>query len=108
MIQRSSRYILDEGGNPKLEPDLYKWAMWFERHGNRILQQDTIGDVLVSTVFLALDADLLGLGPPLLWETMIFRGGGEFDSYQQRYHSQEAALKGHAEAVAMVRSKRGP
>ena len=82
----SDRYILDAAGEPKPEPDLFKWAAWFENDQNRIVQQDRIGDVLVSTVFLALDADLLSLGPPVLWETMVFRG--EFDMYQRRYHSR--------------------
>ena len=66
------RYILDDSGNPKPEPDLIKWGTWFEK-GNRIVKQDQIGDVWVSTVFLGLDHSFGG-GPPILWETMTFRG----------------------------------
>ena len=66
-------YILDADGNPRPEPDVIKWATWFEK-GNRIVKQDQIGEVWVSTVFLGLDHDFTGKGPPILWETMTFRG----------------------------------
>lgn len=45
--------------------------------------------VLVSTVFLEIDHSFLG--PPLLFETMVFRG--RCDGYQRRYHtSKDPAL----------------
>jgi hypothetical protein len=71
-VNPCGRYILDDSGNPKPEPDLIKWGTWFEK-GNRIVKQDQIGDVWVSTVFLGLDHSFGG-GPPILWETMTFRG----------------------------------
>jgi hypothetical protein len=67
------RYILDDSGNPKPEPDLFKWGKWFEKR-DRIVKQEQVGDVWVSTVFLGLDHDFTGKGPPILWETMTFRG----------------------------------
>jgi hypothetical protein len=55
------QYILDSDGNPQLEPNSLKWAMWMEHShlspgkDNRIVGKDYLGDVRVSTVFLGLD-----------------------------------------------------
>jgi hypothetical protein len=95
-------YILDERGQPVLEPDVIKWAQWFET-SKRILKQDRIDPILVSTVFLGVDHNFMGEGLPLLWETMIF--GGEHDQYQERYTSREEALKGHENALQMVKGQ---
>ena len=64
---------------------------------NRRVARDERGDVYVSTVFLTIDHDFSGLGPPVLWETMVF--GGEFDEEQERYTSHTDALAGHARWV---------
>jgi hypothetical protein len=72
-----------------------------ESNGSRIVAVDTIGDARVSTVFLGLDHNYSFEGPPVLWETMIF--GGEHDSYQTRYTSKDDAVKGHEEALRLVR-----
>ena len=96
----NGRYILDSEGNPVEEPDLVKWALWYEQDGNRILARDEVGGSVVSTIFLGLDYKYLGgEGPPILWETMVFRG----PKYQCRYTSRRAALAGHREAVEMLR-----
>lgn len=94
-----NNYILDEDGNPVEEPDLQRWAQWFET-ADRSVAVDVVGDVRVSTVFLGLDHSF-GAGPPLLYETMIF--GGEHDEHQERYPNKVAALAGHDRALAMVR-----
>jgi hypothetical protein len=56
---------------------------------------------IVSTVYLGVDHSF-GNGPPLLYETMVF-GCGKHDKYQRRYSTQEEALAGHWETVAMVK-----
>ena len=99
---RAHNYILNEHGQPVLEPDLIKWARWFE-DGKRVLRQDRVGEILVSTVFLANDHNFMEEGPPILWETMIF--GGEHDQYQERYSSREAALEGHEKALQLVKGQ---
>jgi hypothetical protein len=96
----NGRYILDETGTPVPEPDLYKWGKWFESMGNRVLQQDMVGDVKVSTVFLGLDHNW-GEGEPVLWETMVF--GGKLDMEQDRYTSRDEAIKGHASILQRVK-----
>jgi hypothetical protein len=98
----TDRYILNEQGEPERCEDLHRWARWYEDINHRRLAEDFIGNVRVSTVFLALDHAFHG-GPPVLWETMIF--GGREEGYQERYASREAALRGHAEAVAKAHRK---
>lgn len=93
-------YILADDGKTPVECDLMTWARWFENRGSRVVKQDTVGDVKVSTVFLGLDHRFGVDGPPVLWETMIF--GGEHDEDQWRYASYEAAVAGHAKAVELV------
>jgi hypothetical protein len=103
------QYILDGDGNPQPEPDTLKWGMWFEHShlspgkDNRIVRQDRIGKIFVSTVFLGIDDHAFrGDEPhaPVLWETMIF--GGDNDQYQRRYSSREEAEAGHVTALMLV------
>jgi hypothetical protein len=95
-------YILDDNGNAVVEPDSARFAEWFERSENRLLWRDELPNgVSVSTVFLGIDHNLSGRGPPVLWETMIF--GGPHDEYQERYTSSADAFKGHNAAVALAK-----
>ena len=97
-------YIFDNEGNPVEEPNLTKWGEWFsDNDSKRIVKQDTIGDVLVSTVFLGLDHNFEG-GIPLLYETMIFQKGKSRD-YQDRYSTKEEALEGHERAIKHVKGQ---
>jgi hypothetical protein len=80
------------------------WDMFMSDFQNRCVAIDELDDgVKVSTVFLGMDFNHLG-GPPVLWETMIFGLGGEFD-YQKRYTSLEDALNGHQRALTYARDK---
>lgn len=98
-ITRSEqKWILGPDGEPK-RATLLEWAQWFET-AERHVADDRRGDVRVSTVFLGLDHNFSGVGPPLLYETMIF--GGEHDGYQDRYATGREAKLGHAEALALV------
>jgi len=67
-----------------------EWAEAYrqERH----LGEDTIGPARVSTVWLGLD-HRLGIGPPLIFETMVF--GGPDDGEMERYSTPEQAALGH-------------
>jgi hypothetical protein len=95
-------YILDADGEPQRCDDLMVWGAWFERASrdrSRIIAADKDegrdggGEILVSTVFLGLDHNFSGIGPPVLWETLVF--GGPLDEEMHRYTSREAALAGH-------------
>lgn len=100
-------YILKDG-KPVREPDTLKWAKWFEAsitNGERIIEQTRLEpDILVSTVFLALDHSFGG-DKPVLYETMIF--GGEYDQHQRRYHTEEEARAGHMEALRLAAGASG-
>jgi hypothetical protein len=95
-------YILDEEGKPVPEPDSLVWAEWFE-HANRLVERTAItSKVTVSTIFLGLDHSFFRDDkPPVLWETMIF--GGKHDLETWRYTSREDAVLGHACAVQLAR-----
>ena len=91
-------YILDVENKPvKATTDEYR--EWIKAHANRkVIGKTNIGKAFISTVFLALDhSDGIG-GLPILWETMIFSDDAN-DQFQERYTSQEKAVKGHEKAV---------
>jgi hypothetical protein len=71
------KYILDEHGEPVLEPDLFKWADWFESNAPCKVKWTDVNGVTISTVFLALDHTFTMEGPPILWETRIMSGPNE-------------------------------
>ena len=92
-------YILKDK-MPIAEPDLAKWAKWFESETNKIVCRTELPEeVYVSTVFLGMDHSYGG-GEPILFETMIF--GGEHDQHQERYSTWEEAKKGHEKAIEMM------
>lgn len=76
-----------------------EWARAFDTK-KRIVAQDRIGGCFISTVFLGIDHQY-GDGPPLIFETMIFRGGDGDET--MRCESWEQAERQHKDAVAMVR-----
>jgi len=92
-------YILDENKNP-VKASLFDAFSWIDKGNNRVVEQTKFGEILVSTVFLAIDHSFYKGGNPILFETMIF--GGEHDQFQQRYGSWKEAVKGHQQACEMV------
>ena len=103
----SSLYRL-EGHTPILEPNIYLWGPLFEDAEKRKVGRDEIGDAVVSTMFLGMDHNMSGAGPPVLFETMIFWDGHELDEEQERYCTWEEAEAGHARWVAAVRAAQQP
>lgn len=116
-IDAYSYYILDEQGNPQIEPDHLRWAIWYETADRQLAETYPREDIRVSTVFLSLPAPAKTPSGTALYETMIFAeksilarllelsesddrsiiskifGGVDI---QKRYETKEAALKGHA------------
>src|SRR5215475_12780845 len=101
---RIDRYILDEHGEPKPEPDLMKWARWFETAERHVGNTTLPGGIRISTIFLDLDHSFSFTedAKPMLWETIVFKPDRESMS-MQRYRSRAAAIAGHIEAVAIYR-----
>ncbi len=110
-------YVLNENGEPVPEPDLLKWARWFEDF-DRVVDATYVNrgdiEITISTVFLGVDHRYGDDGPPVLWETMVFGPPiarmflGRLcdirpDLDQWRYTSRAAAVAHHAEIVEAVR-----
>jgi hypothetical protein len=97
-------YILDDQGNAVPEPKMERFYAWLAHPEKRMIGCDDLpDDVRISTVFLGIDHNHSGRGPPVLWETMIF--GGPHDGYQRRYTSRGAAFEGHNVAVALAKGE---
>ena len=97
-MRRLKNYILI-GQSPVEEPDLLKWAEWFET-ADRVVAQTDVGPYVVSTIFLGIDHQF-GKGPPLLFETMVFIDG-DAEDYQRRCATWLGAERQHARMVALV------
>jgi len=70
----------------------------------RTVGDTTIEGVRVSTVFLGLDHNHSGEGPPVLFETMVFaEGNRELDGLQRRCCTWAHAEAQHAIMVNYVR-----
>lgn len=82
--------------------DVLDWATWCQSN-SRIVRQDHIGPLFVSTVFLGLDHDFTGKGPPLVFETMIFDGND--DAYQTRCATWHEAEFMHEAALVEARQR---
>jgi hypothetical protein len=97
-------YILDR--HNAVRCDAMTWASWFETHqkDRRVAATEITPDVHVSTVFLGLD-HALGIGPPQIFETMIF--GGVHNGDQWRYSTWDEAIAGHEAAVALAAQDKG-
>lgn len=70
-----------------------------------VARDDDISGVCVSTVFMGIDHSF-GDGPPLIFETMVFRG--PLDEHQWRYSTWGEAEAGHARVVAAVKGGYDP
>lgn len=104
-------YIL-EGTEPvpidcSTSEGLDRWGEWFEDISNRKLFKTEINGVRISTVFLGIDHNWSGIGQPILFETMIFKGSS-CEDYMERYCTYDQAHAGHILACAMVGSNRVP
>lgn len=100
--QRPLFYILDERGEPVVEPSTAKWGAWMET-ANRQVAVDDLEGASVSTVFLGLDQNFQWTGPPTLFETRVF--GGPHDGDQDRHATRAEALAAHQQLVAQLRAE---
>src|SRR5580692_3419733 len=81
--------------------DLLICGRWSEdRRNDRIVKQEAVlGICWVSTVFLGLDHNFFGDGPPILFETMAF-WAGEHGEEQDRCSTWLEAERMHRRMVA--------
>lgn len=80
---------------------MIEWSLLTQNLDYKRVAIDTIEPgVDVSTVWLGLDHNFWGDGPPLIFETMVF--GGEENGATWRWPTKEKAIEGHASVVAAL------
>jgi hypothetical protein len=94
-------YVLD-GRKILRAGSLIKWAIAFEKQ--RWVASTRVAGHRVSTVFLGIDHNFSRIGPPILFETMVFAGAAMADWSMRRYATYEEAEAGHRDMVAQVRA----
>jgi hypothetical protein len=106
---RWEHYVL-EGHEPK-PVDIVAFSRWWAEHPGpkRAVAQETLPDGRwLSTVFLGFDHQY-GAGPPLLFETMLFKSEDDLqESYCRRYATWDEAAAGHRRVRARVLEGREP
>jgi hypothetical protein len=93
-------YVINSDRTVHLMEDLTEWARR-QDHDNRIVTQEKVGDIMVSTVFLGIDHNHSGRGAPILFETMVF--GGPLDERGWRCSTYAQAQEQHGAVVAKVK-----
>ncbi len=112
-------YKLSKAGKILKEPNLLKWAKWFEHTPLRFVKKTIVGNYRVSTIFLGLDYgfDWDASKKPVLFETMVFEnklsvdkvGMKSFkyrkslDDFTERYCTLKEAQEGHKLIVKQIR-----
>jgi hypothetical protein len=91
-------YRLD--GRTPVQCDMETWAQMMESPARQVASEEIEG-VRVSTVFLGLDHNFFGNGPPLLFETMTF--SDTFGEIQWRCSTYLHAEEMHRTVVELVR-----
>lgn len=91
-------YILANDGQTPIEcADYVTHAKWCRDNQHLFRVAETkVGSATVSTVFLRFDHQC-NIGPPILWETIIFGLSGDGE-YCERYSTYAEAVKGHDKA----------
>jgi hypothetical protein len=101
------QYYILNGKEPVPCRDPSAWSTWYCRPANRVVAQTVVGQKMVSTVFLGIDHNFLGYGPPILFETMVFAALEDDevcddDLGQRRYCTWEEAEAGHHDVVSSL------
>ena len=104
-----------------MDPD----NIWFDRQGNnisveewgvihstdKIVAQEQIGDYFISTVWIGIDMNWSDEGPPLIFETMVFKQSPDSKRLGEeeeclRWSTEEEARAGHGLMVIAYQSKK--
>lgn len=92
----------DLNDQPIKGPDaVLKWGRLYEKEDRRIKQQYTRLGYFVSTVWLGMNYQYDPKGPPMIYETVVFRGKNRTDVYSERYSTKKEALEGHKRAYRL-------
>jgi hypothetical protein len=86
----------------KRREDRPDYPRGYMRVAETILGLGSEDEVRISTVWIGMDMNYARIGPPIIFETMIF--GGALDENMWRYATEDEAVEGHRVAVALVRA----
>jgi hypothetical protein len=93
------RYILDADHNLIPCLDLMTWARWYEDAPERWVARTALPNGhVVSTIFLGLDHNFFGEGPPVVFESMVF----PTCDHLTRYCTWAEAEAGHLAMVELA------
>ncbi len=84
----------DRDGKP-LDGDTWS-SLKLDYHYGRVAH-DVVAGVSVSTVWIGINQNFTGHGPPLIFETLI--RGGTRDYEQIRYSTEAEAMAGHTRVI---------
>jgi hypothetical protein len=96
------RYVLDDQGNPVRQDDEAAWAEFMQDVERRQVALDAVGKWTVSTIFMGIDHDVIGIGPPRLWKTMVF-GPPPWGGFSCWYTNRWRAISQHDQLAEAVR-----
>jgi hypothetical protein len=99
-VQR--RYVLDDADDPVPQDDNWAWTEFMQDVARRRVAFDEAGKWTVSTVFMGIDHDVVGKGPPLLWKTSV-SGPLPWGGFSCWYASRWRALAHHDQVAEAVR-----
>lgn len=104
-MQKFMYYVLNDDNSVRGTNDTREWAEMWQHPTRRIVKQEKIGHLSVSTVFLGIDHSFTWhYKAPVVFETMIF-GLSDDEEYQERYCTWAEAEVGHARAVTYARAQ---
>lgn len=86
----------------RAEPDITAWVNWFST-ADRVVHCECVGPYTVSTVFLGINHNFRDFGPPLLFETMVFKESGGAEDIQERCSTWDEAVSQHNRIVERFR-----
>ncbi len=90
--------------------DMFVWGKLFRDHEYKRVGLDVLSGYRISTVWMGLDHGYPP-GPPLIFETMVFREGEgdpiRLDMEMMRYSTLVDAERGHKRMVELVRAALG-
>ena len=97
-----ARYILDGEGNPVRQHDHLAWTEFMRDVERRRVAFDEAGKWTVLTMFMGIDHNVVGTGPPLVWKTMVF-GPPPWGGFSCWYANRWRALSQHDQLAEAVR-----
>lgn len=84
-------FVLDDDNNVVLADGPVHWAKWFQEATDsrrRWVKQTILEDgTRISTIFLGINQNWTEIGPPMVFETMIFYGGNFAEDMGQWHHA---------------------